>query len=112
MTALLSRLAPKKPPREGAHERSEAIVEDPQRARVALRRRDKVTGHEHDDRVHNCRNRDETEAQHEQLLARMRIARADELRQEGYEEQHDLRIGEVDKQPVCESAAQASLRRG
>ena len=96
---------------ESAHERREPIVEHSQRARIALRRRDKVASDKYDDRVHQRRDRDEAEAEPEQFHARMGITRADELRQEGYEEEHDLRIGEVDEQPVRESAAQTSSRR-
>ena len=40
----------------------------------------------------------------------MRVARADELRQEGHEEEHNLRISEVDEKPAREGAPEASAR--
>src|SRR6185437_13508523 len=109
--ALLPRFVPNETRREGAHQRGEAIVEGSERARIALRRRDKAPGDEDDNPIDGRADDDEAEAERKQLCARIGVARADELRQEGDEEQHYLRIGEIDKQAVREGAAEAPACR-
>ena len=44
----------------------------------------------------------------EQLCARVGVAGVDELRQEGDEEQHDLRIGQIDQKAAEKGAAQSA----
>src|SRR3984957_4997856 len=96
---LLPRFVPDKTRGERAHERRESIIEQPQRARMALPSRDETSGDKDNNRVHRRCDYNETEAQREQLCVRMGIARTDELRQEGHEKEHDLRVGEVDEEP-------------
>ena len=85
------------------------IVDHPRDARARLHRRREFLRRKHHRRRHRDRQHDEHGAEEEQLSRRVRIMRGDELRQEGHEEQDDLRVEQVDREARADALRQSDI---
>src|SRR3712207_8381061 len=59
------------------------------RSRVAAQERDDLVGAQDHEHAHRRVQRNEVEAEEQELVGRMRVSRVEELRQEGHEEKQD-----------------------
>ncbi|EEF23317.1 conserved hypothetical protein [Ricinus communis] len=73
----------------------EGIVHAAQHLPVVLQPACQPVGCEHDECVHRHADQDEEETEEQQLIGYCRVAGGDELRQEGHEEDDDLRVQQV-----------------
>ena len=96
--------------RKGAEEAREREVKGPHQTRLTLRPAITFSAARMSHRQRHAKDH-EVEAKEHKLASGVRVARVDELGQEGHEEQHDLRVGEIDADAEQEGLRHGSARR-